>query len=775
MERALMTFFVFLLGALGSGSALAQPVDDSAAENQCILCHANPDVWEKETLHLFVTPQNLADDVHWQKGINCQECHGGNPATTNLREAHAEEDGFRTIESAKDIPDFCGHCHANAEYMQRFTPGAKTDQVARFWNSVHGRHLKEVGGPEAASCLACHPKHQMRASTDPLSSLHPTQLADTCGGCHKDQRTALRKGVHHAAGERNEYGRGTPLDCLKCHGQDPHGMVPARDPASPVALDHQVRVCGSCHEPFLATYDASVHGHGLHQSGLTVTAVCSDCHRAHDIYYAADRRSSLHATNVAATCGKCHEFIEDRLKQSVHGQGTGVGGASDRPSPGGKTLRHPSCVDCHQGHDQPHPKSALFQQQIPNRCGNCHADYALRYGMSLHGQLTELGYTPASKCSDCHGAHDILAASNPLSRVGVERRVQTCRQCHLYANKSFTAFDPHADPHNAERYPVLHGIYAWTEVLLYWVLFLFFVHALLWFARSFIHTLRFGRHRRLVQHEPGVVRFAAIERLLYALLIVSFLCLMLTGMPLKYSSQAWARRLADGLGGFETTSVWHHFFAVLLLFSCVTYLVRIAKRAWQSREQKIGWKQLLLGPDSPLPNARDGKDFLGMLRWFFGAGRKPVFERWTYWEKFDFWAVCLAMILIGGSGLLLLFPTLAARVFPGGILNVAHLLHSETTLLVGGCIFVIHFFHTHLRPEKFPMDLSVLTGVQSMEHLRTARPEYLERLRREGKLEQLQTLAPPHRRLRRAIVAGSLVIAAGLILLVWSLLAYLGK
>ena len=139
--------------ALAANRAAAQPADDSAAENQCILCHANPDVWEKETLHLFVTPKDLADDIHWQKGLKCQDCHGGNPDTTNLREAHAIEDGFRVIESPKDIPDFCGHCHADAEYMQRYQPAAKTDQAARFWNSVHGRHLKEVGGKEAASCI----------------------------------------------------------------------------------------------------------------------------------------------------------------------------------------------------------------------------------------------------------------------------------------------------------------------------------------------------------------------------------------------------------------------------------------------------------------------------------------------------------------------------------------------------------------------------------------------------------------------------------------------
>jgi hypothetical protein len=102
-------------------------------------------------------------------------------------------------------------------------------------------------------------------------------------------------------------------------------------------------------------------------------------------------------------------------------------------------------------------------------------------------------------------------------------------------------------------------------------------------------------------------------------------------------------------------------------------------------------------------------------------------------------------------------------------------LHSETAMMVAGCLFLMHFFNTHLRPEKFPMDLSVVTGVVSEEHLRRARPEYLERLRREGKLQQMQAVAPSRRRLRLEIMGSLLVILMGLILLALSLLAYLGK
>jgi hypothetical protein len=213
----------------------------------------------------------------------------------------------------------------------------------------------------------------------------------------------------------------------------------------------------------------------------------------------------------------------------------------------------------------------------------------------------------------------------------------------------------------------------------------------------------------------------------------------------------------------------------LILAVAVAHVVWVAKLVWHSRRQGTDWKQVILGPDSPVPTGRDAQDALGMLRWFVALGRKPRFERWTYWEKFDYWAVCLAMLLIGGSGLLLWFPTLATRILPGDVLNVAQVLHSETAMMVAGCLFLMHFFNTHLRPEKFPMDLSVVTGVVSEEHLRRARPEYLERLRREGKLQQMQAVAPSRRRLRLEIAGSLLVILMGLILLALSLLAYLGK
>ena len=47
---------------------------------------------------------------------------------------------------------------------------------------------------------------------------------------------------------------------------------------------------------------------------------------------------------------------------------------------------------------------------------------------------------------------------------------------------------------------------------------------------------------------------------------------------------------------------------------------------------------------------------------------------------------------------------------PGWFLNVATIIHSDEALLADGFIFTVHFFNTHLRPEKFPMDIVDLHG-----------------------------------------------------------------
>ena len=86
---------------------------------------------------------------------------------------------------------------------------------------------------------------------------------------------------------------------------------------------------------------------------------------------------------------------------------------------------------------------------------------------------------------------------------------------------------------------------------------------------------------------------------------------------------------------------------------------------------------------------------------------------------------------------MLWFPNFFCLILPGTVLNLAKVVHAEIALMAAGFVFMIHVFNTHLRPEKFPLDMSWFTGVVSEEHLIKSRPDFLRRMQAEGKLAGL--------------------------------------
>jgi cytochrome b subunit of formate dehydrogenase len=171
-------------------------------------------------------------------------------------------------------------------------------------------------------------------------------------------------------------------------------------------------------------------------------------------------------------------------------------------------------------------------------------------------------------------------------------------------------------------------------------------------------------------------------------------------------------------------------------------------------------------------NWKDAKDLFGHLRWFVGLGPKPNFDRYAYWEKFDYWAVFWGMIVIGFSGYAMWFAPFFAHFLPGWALNAVLVIHSEEGLLAILFIFSIHFVNTHLRPDSFPMDMVVFTGVESEEEFKLKRPLEYERLKREGKLEGRLGEAPQTWLINFSRVVGTIAIVIGLTLLVLTLTAY---
>lgn len=248
-------------------------------------------------------------------------------------------------------------------------------------------------------------------------------------------------------------------------------------------------------------------------------------------------------------------------------------------------------------------------------------------------------------------------------------------------------------------------------------------------AEQHVGTTHDAVKPKLLQFE----RFTPLNRALHALMIISFISLAGTGMSLKFSYTGWAAFLSHLLGGFETAGFIHRTAAVVMFCVFVTHLWDLNRK----RRKEYGGSilKLIFGRDSMMFNRKDLQDFGGTIKWFVGAGPRPQYGRWTYWEKFDYFAVFWGIFVIGSTGVMLWFPETFTRVFPGRLINVATIIHSDEALLATGFIFTVHFFNTHLRPEKFPMDTVVFTGRMPVSEFKRDKPAEYEALVAEGKLQ----------------------------------------
>lgn len=265
-----------------------------------------------------------------------------------------------------------------------------------------------------------------------------------------------------------------------------------------------------------------------------------------------------------------------------------------------------------------------------------------------------------------------------------------------------------------------------------------------------------------------IQRFSRLNRVLHIFMIVSFINLSLTGMSLKFSYTGWAAFLSRLFGGFETAGTIHRFSAFVMFVVFFAHLVDLFRQ--KKREHKT-LKGLIFGPGSMMFNKKDLHDLRDSLKWFLGRGERPQYGRWTYWEKFDYFAVFWGMIVIGSTGLTLWFPEFFTLFFPGWAINVATIIHSDEALLATGFIFTIHFFNTHLRPEKFPMDIVIFSGRIPLTEFKLDRPEEYKQLVEKGELENYMVEPYPPIVLRTIKIFGWAALSIGFSIVIWIIYA----
>ena len=596
-------------------------------------------------------------------------------------------------------------------------------------------------------CQDCHTNVTAEHSEDDLD---PLTDEESCGACHGRVQRSIGRSVHD--GETR---------CNDCHG-DPHQIHPNSDLASAVSSVNQIKHCGGCHDAPAALVDGyltSEHGKALLLSGLIDAPSCSNCHGDHRILEVANERSATAHGQSPDMCGTCHLLLlEDWKNLSAHGLAWQEG------------EEGPVCTDCHQTHAIADPTTAVSRLNSADNCGHCHEEYLTTFRDSFHGKANDLGMVSGATCSDCHTPHKNLPAEHPQSSINSANLVATCSRCHESVTASFISFDPHNDPSNPDDNFAVYVVWFAMTGLLLGVFTFFGVHDILWLQRSLVGTLR-GEFENDDSHVGQYVkRFSTMNIRMHVVIISTFLLLALTGLPIKFHAAPWAQQLVDLLGGIDSARFIHRLAAIGTFGYMAVHLGNLFIR-WVVRKER----GLLWGPNSMVPQPKDFSDFFANIRYFFYLGERPPGDRWTYFEKFDYLAVFWGVVIIGLSGLMLWLPDFFTRFLPGWTLNAAYVVHSDEALLATGFIFVFHFFHTHLRPESFPMDLVIFTGKMSLQRFKSERPLEYQRLIDNNELDDYLVDAPTDRERRKAYVWGSIFLIIGVALavgIIWALLSY---
>jgi len=601
--------------------------------------------------------------------------------------------------------------------------------LALFFTAGSGHALVS-----SSTCVGCH-------SGEPFQSRYAASAhgANACTSCHRGITDTRR----HMRGEE----RPTPVACGDCHGEV------ARAFGKNVHFLRENFQCADCHGEI----------HGLRKTeGSVKKAIVEDCSRCHsrDEYVSAGHAGAvLKGNEDAASCADCHGLHDTRAFHAA-------GGA--------------------------HPKEA--RTHYTERCVTCHADADLvkrnrlrsnvvaSYEQTYHGKVRDAGYpSRVAGCADCHRGHDILPKTDPKSGLHPANLEKSCGACHRGFHPRFASYIAHPDYHDRENYPALYWAFIFMEILLGGVFIFFWTHTALWWRKVY-----WEKHRRekegLLPEQcfPGtdghvqIQRFRSWERLMHVILIISFFTLILTGFPIKYPSVAWSKFLLGLWGGSEVAGFFHRLAAFVLIVMVTIVAIKGLIYFFPKGQGAKGLVGRVFGPESLVPNLKDIRDIRDMFLWFFNRGPMPKFERWTYWEKFDFWAVFWGMFAIGVSGLLLWKTEWSSWIVPGWVLNVATLVHSEEALLAALFIFTVHFFNTHFIPTKFPLDRLIFSGTYTLDEMKEQRPLEYERVVAEGRLDGLKREHPglPVKLFAAVFGLGSLLLGLLLTaLIVWAMLA----
>ena len=339
------------------------PKESMFAKDSCFECHQTAG---------DIPSELFKHDVHYQKGVSCAGCHGGNTNAEDMELAMDKKAGFLGVPKGNDISKACATCHSSSEKMKSFGSSLPTNQSEALQTSVHAK-LSLKGKEHIVQCVTCHNAHGIVPVKNPSSLMYPLNVVKTCTRCHAD--IALMR----------SYNPSLPVDQLEKYRTSVHGLRNAKGDAK--------------------------------------TAACANCHGSHDIRSAKDVKSKVYASNLPGTCATCHSNADymksykiptdqyEKYTKSVHG--VALLQKHDQGAP--------ACNSCHGNHGAMPPGV----ESISKVCGTCHALNADLFAKSPHKKAFDERKLP--ECETCHGNHEIIPATDKLLGISSDA---VCSRCH---------------------------------------------------------------------------------------------------------------------------------------------------------------------------------------------------------------------------------------------------------------------------------------------------------------------------------------------------------
>ncbi|MBR9975815.1 MAG: cytochrome b/b6 domain-containing protein [Bacteroidetes bacterium] len=698
----LSAIFTMALLTLGAMSLVAQTNDD------CLACHSDREMTMEKNgreISLYTNASVLRKSSHAKQ--SCVSCHTGFDPNEMPHKENIQ-------------PVRCTSCHQDAVVKHQF-------------HSVQLTLARQKGTLENA-CKQCHGTHEVMRLDNPASPFHESNLTQSCAKCHEDVSKTFAESGHGQALAKGIKGAPT---CIDCHTQDVTGHQGKLDKAQTKLVQEQL--CLDCHTDnedvrkrmgptaaFIKSVEQSVHGRAL-RGGNGDAASCVDCHGSHEMKSGWDPTSKTHKSNIADDCGACHTDIATEFKTSIHGKAIARG-----------NLSSPSCTDCHGEHNilnVADPNAPVAPQNLSRQvCSPCHSSLALseKYGLdsrqtrsyedSYHGLALVGGSAQVANCASCHGVHNILPSSDPASLVHKDNLVATCGTCHPNASVRFATGKIHVVEDDAENEPLLYWIATIYILLIIVIIGGMLLHNILDFRRKAINKLKIRRGH--LPHHIGStrlhVRMTLNERLQHGSLLVSFMLLVITGFMLRFP-EAWWVEMIRGLSedAFEYRSLIHRIAGVWIIAASVYHIFYLA---FTERGRQLFFDLL--------PRWKDATDAVGVLKYNIGLSEiKPKFERFSYIEKAEYWALVWGNIVMGATGVLMWFDEYFLDIFTKVGYDVARSIHYYEAWLATLAILVWHIYFVIFNPDVYPMNLAWLKGTITEEEMEDEHPLELERIR----------------------------------------------